>query len=345
MNKLKTALILLMLIPVVFVYAGYYDSVIGLTGEQLKLALRNLISTNTNSSYDGSREEMFGYIDNVNGQVRCVYTGKWFAVTPGTIPNANVINTEHTYAQSWFSSTSSSIKKADLHHLYPTTNAVNSARGNYPFFTVPNHASADVYYNNTPWQSYRGSDGMGHTVFEPADQHKGNVARSLLYFTVRYNDGLIQGGVNMLPILLQWHVSDPVDVTESTRNQEIFDFQHNRNPFVDHPEFVAAIWGPTSNEDPTASPVPDFTLGAVYPNPFSTKASVSVESRGNEDLSVKIFNLKGQLVREEGLAAKAGNQEFVWDGRDANGSELSGGIYIIRISSDACTRIAKVVKG
>ena len=149
----------------------------------------------------------------------------------------------------------------------------------------------------------------------------------------------------MIPILIQWNLTDPVDVQESTRNQEIFDFQSNRNPFVDHPEFVNAIWNPTSVEDPFASPVPDFIVSAVYPNPFTSNAVFSIEAKEHENLVVRIFNIKGQMVRDEEFVAKAGKQEFSWDGKNAAGQELSAGIYIIRINSDKYSSTAKLIKG
>jgi len=333
MTKIKYALIVLMLIPVVFIYAGYYDNVLNLSGDALKNGLRTLISTNTNSSYDNSKTFMFQTADNLGGSVRCVYTGHIYQINSSYNGSSNP-NTEHTYAQSWFSSTNSSIKKADVHHLFPTNSVVNSARGNLPFWTVQNHSSADIYYTSEPWQSYRGSDGNGHTVFEPADQHKGNVARALLYFYVRYNDSLIQGGVNMLPILLQWHAADPVDAAEVTRNQAVFTWQTNRNPFVDHPEFVNRIWAPTSVVDPNGVLVPDFGITAAFPNPFSDTATLTINSKEAQPISVQVYNLRGQVIRTETVNARAGIQEFVWDGNDDKGMKTGTGVFVIRFKSD-----------
>ncbi|HNX37512.1 MAG TPA: endonuclease [Candidatus Cloacimonadota bacterium] len=343
MTKIKYALMILMLLPVVLVYAGYYDNVLNLTGTALKSGLHTLISTNTNSSYDNSKTFMFQHADNLGGSVRCIYTGQIYPISSSYNGSSNP-NTEHTYAQSWFSSTESSIKKADVHHLFPTNSTVNSSRGNLPFWTVANHSSADVYYTTTPWQSYRGSDGNGHTVFEPCDQQKGNVARALLYFNVRYNDSLIQGGVNMLPILLQWHTADPVDAAEVTRNTAVFGWQSNRNPFVDHPEFVSSIWGPTAIDDDLMTPAPDFGITAVYPNPFSGSATLSLDSKESQPISIMIFNLRGQLVRHEVFTAREGLQEYVWDGDDDKGLDSSRGTYIIRLKSDKAEASARVQK-
>lgn len=340
MKKTYSVTLLLLLLPLV-VFAGYYDNVMNLSGDQLRNALRTLISTNTNSSYDNAKLFMFQTADNVNGTVRCIYTGHVYNIS-GSYNGSSDPNTEHTYAQSWFSSSQSSIKKADVHHLFPTRMQANSARGNLPLANVASYSSSEVFYANEPWQSYRGNDGYGHTVWEPAPQSKGNVARALMYFTVRYNDGLIQGGVNMLATLMQWHAQDPVDASEQARNQAVYQYQNNRNPFVDHPEFVNRIWNPTSAEDPLEIPVPQFMIASAYPNPFADDASIAFVAKETLPLSVSIYNLRGQLMREEELVLRAGNSEYVWDGKDSRGTETAAGIYFLRARSGRDTQVIKL---
>ncbi|MOA33361.1 Extracellular ribonuclease precursor [compost metagenome] len=92
--------------------------------------------------------------------------------------------------------------------------------------------------------SKRGTDGQGNTVFEPRNEHKGNVARALLYFYTVYGQNSSTDMVNFRieePTLLKWHQQDPVDADERKRNDIVFGVQGNRNPFVDRPEFVGAI--------------------------------------------------------------------------------------------------------
>ncbi|MDZ4182257.1 MAG: endonuclease, partial [Candidatus Cloacimonadaceae bacterium] len=268
MKTPKILILFALILAFASAHAGYYDNVINLTGQELYLGLRALISTNTYSSYDGAKVYLFQTLDNVNGYVRCIYTGHNYNVGYSYTGSTNP-NTEHTYAQSWFSSPQTSIKKADLHHLFPSNSVVNSSRGNYPLFTVANHASANVYYNDTPWQSYRGNSNNGYTVFEPADETKGNIARALLYFNTRYNDPLTQQNVFMTPDLVAWHYQDPPDAIEIARNQGIYTFQGNRNPYIDHPEFVGRIWGGSSNDDPSAPNASSIVFRSVYPNPFT----------------------------------------------------------------------------
>jgi len=343
MKKHLIAMLFLCLALALGAQGNYYNSVINLTGQSLYLGLRALISTNTNSSYDAAKAELFQDLENVNGNVTCIYTGEVYYVGYN-YTGSNDPNTEHTYAQSWFSSPESSKKKADLHHLFPSNSVVNSSRGNYPLFTVANHNSANVYYNDTPWQSYRGQSSTGYTVFEPADETKGNIARALLYFNTRYNDTLTQQNINMLPVLVQWHYQDPPDTWEINRNQGVYDFQSNRNPFVDHPEFVGRIWGGTDADDPTHVPIAGLTYRTVYPNPFAAGTTLVLDSRNAASASVAVFNVRGQRITGWNAELSAGQSEIAWDGKDSSGSSVPAGVYILRVDTGKDCLDARVLK-
>lgn len=336
----KTILALLITIFVCGLVADYYDGIGDLNQQALLNALRNLIDTNTYSSYDGAKDFLFQELDNVNGTVKCIYTGQVYNISSSYNGSSNP-NTEHTYAQSWFSSSESSRKKADLHHLFITTMQVNSSRGNLPFNNVASTAASTVYYSDTPWQSYRGNDNWGHTVFEPADQSKGNVARALLYFYTRYNDGLNQGGVNMIPTLRTWHQADPPDNAEIARNQDVFEFQTNRNPYVDHPEYVERIWGPVSNDDWVQNSSPDLRIDNIYPNPFRESLQVIVDRKASRTISVDVYNIRGARVYSESLDGN--DNRFDWNGRDFEGRQLGQGIYFIRLSDGESSVSAKAL--
>lgn len=153
---------------------------------------------------------------------------------PNQIPDGNVLNTEHTWPQSRFTGRyDRSMQKSDLHHLFPTDNQMNSIRGNNPFGEVARVAKP----LRCPSKYGRAMNGNAD-VFEPPDNHKGNVARALFYFSTRYE----------LPIdryqeetLRRWHQQDPVDDEELARNEAIQKVQGNRNPFIDHPELAENI--------------------------------------------------------------------------------------------------------
>jgi len=343
-SSIKHLLLALLLVLTFSLQAEYYDNVINLTGQPLFNGLRTLISNNTNTSYDTSKEVLFQTLDNVGGNVTCVYTGQVYNVGYSYTGSSNP-NTEHTYAQSWFTGSDTNKKKSDLHHLFVTNSTVNSSRGNYPFDVVANHSSATVYYTNTPRQSYRGTNASGRTVFEPADQFKGNIARALLYFYTRYSgESLSQQNVDMLPTLLQWHVADPPDAAEVTRNNGVFAYQNNRNPYVDHPEFVGRIWGTANADYEMVMGLDDLQIDRVYPNPFSSGLAISMESKNAASCSTTIYNLKGQKVYYEMVTIPAGKSEWNWNGLDKNGTPAPSGLYFVAVDNGSEREVKRVIK-
>ncbi len=226
--------------------AGYYNSASGLTGTDLKNALHDIIDNNTNTNYDasstGARGQMYAYFDNHSNTVTCFYTGYAVAHAEGTYTAPDGINCEHTFCQSWFQGIpEQAIAKADVHHLFPVEAGVNSSRSNYPMDNV--NSISHTYHVAGDYTSYLGTNTLGATVFEPADVHKGDAARAMLYFSVRYQMDLTQGDVDMLATLIQWHTNDPISTEEINRNDDIYDYQGNRNPFIDVPDYVGDIWG------------------------------------------------------------------------------------------------------
>jgi hypothetical protein len=342
MRKITLTFLLLLLAVLGFAQGNYYNAVINLTGQALYTGLHALIATNTYSSYDGAKTVMFQNIDNVNSTVTCIYTGRVYTIS-STYNGSSDPNTEHTYAQSWFSSSESSIKKADIHHLFPSNSTVNSSRGNLPFDVVSNHSSADVYYTTTPWQSYRGDNFGGYTVFEPCNHSKGDIARALLYFNTRYNDPLTQQNVNMIPICVAWNTQDPPDAVEIARNQAIYEFLGNRNPFVDHPEFVNRIWGTVASDDPSAPEIGDLSITMAYPNPFQSSTTLSLKSKSALSADISIYNIKGQKVRSWQANVPRGASEISWDGHDNDGLQLPAGLYLLKAISGTSYSSARLL--
>lgn len=154
---------------------------------------------------------------------------------PNVVPDNTVINVEHTWPQSKFSRRfPKEMQKSDIHHLYPTDSAMNSLRGNTIFGEVE-HDSGSIKCSTSRF----GSGSAGATlIFEPPADHKGHVARSLFYFSVRY-DMPIRPEEEV--ILKKWNHEHPVDAEEQARNGEIEKVQGNRNPFVDHSELADQI--------------------------------------------------------------------------------------------------------
>jgi endonuclease I len=207
-------------------------------------ALAAVISKHATLSYKMARRYLFGQIhlrQSTNGSyeltdVYCQNTyDKSDGIGPHEIPNHTVINCEHTWPQSRFSSHhSKNTQKTDMHHLYPVDSRSNSSRGNITFAEVNGR---DVHEKCSA--SQRGSDvNSGTTSFEPPPSHRGNVARALFYFSVRYNISIPdQEEVH----LRNWHIDDPADAFEMSRNDQIHALQGNRNPFIDEPDTVDEI--------------------------------------------------------------------------------------------------------
>ena len=153
---------------------------------------------------------------------------------PGILLDDKVINIEHTWPQSRFSKAyAADVQKCDLHHLFPSDSKLNGIRGNFKFAEVDGQKQA----LKCGMSKFGTSNGRGQ-FFEPPDHHKGNVARALFYFSVRYKIAI---DPQEEAFLKKWNKADPVDDEERTRNDDIQKIQGNRNPFVDFPELVDQI--------------------------------------------------------------------------------------------------------
>jgi endonuclease I len=212
----------------------YYSATQNKWAEDLKTALTGIIDGHTSLGYTPARDQMYGNVDNHDGWVECVYTGRRAFFNTRAGATANDFNCEHTWPQSFFSEAEP--MRGDLFQIRPSDMTANTKRANLDFGVV----------TTVTWSqggSKLGYDATSQQVFEPRDVHKGNVARIHFYFLIRY-DGLYNGYVNCTKMeghFRNWHISDPVDSLESLRNDNVCALQSNRNPFVDHPEFADRI--------------------------------------------------------------------------------------------------------
>ena len=254
--------------------AGYYNNAANKTGEELRAALHNIIKNDSHTTYNGLWAAYYQtdkrgtnkvwdiYSDNPDGQLPYEYV-----LGDNQCGNYNgegsCYNREHLWAQSWAKGTK---HETDLHHVYPTDGYVNQRRGNSAFGEV----------GNTTWTSLNGGKlgkctTTGYSgnldVFEPIDEYKGDIARAIMYVSVRYytedsdwGSSTMTNKSEILPwavtMLLRWHAEDPVSDKEIARNEAVYGIQGNRNPFVDHPEYAAAIWAPNNTYQITASVSP-----------------------------------------------------------------------------------------
>lgn len=206
--------------------APLYSSLKGLCGKKFREGLWKKIATNKDLGYRPARQVMFSILDNDGGEVCGVYSTECIATT--SIPDAKYFNTEHSWCQSWGATGKA---KSDLHHLYPVKSRLNSKRNNYPFCEVE-----DATWGQDG--SYFGKSFSGTTCFEPPRLHKGELARAMLYFSVRYTRPIDS---EQEEFFRQWSKDQRVTSKEYYRNEGIYKHQGNRNPFVNYPGFADLI--------------------------------------------------------------------------------------------------------
>ncbi|HMS34113.1 MAG TPA: endonuclease [Ignavibacteria bacterium] len=270
-----------------------YSFTQGLIDEPLKIALKNFCSTNTNNNYTTSRTAMFSTIDDYNSDdtIECVYTGRKVYTTG--IPSVNPpqsMNTEHTFPQGFFSQAEP--MRSDIHHLYPTDETANNRRNNYDFGFV---------VSNITWEgggSKLGLDAGSNIVFEARDQQKGNIARCLFYFLIRYqNYGGYMDAVQE-NVLRQWNLLDTVDAHERFRENGIEAFQNNRSPFVDHPEFIDRIKS-------TFSVIPFIPRPEISASPFQYRFD-TLAVNDTASLILSLFNYGTGNLNISNISSSAG---------------------------------------
>jgi endonuclease I len=268
---------------------------------------------------------------------------------------------EHTWPKSFgFPSDGSSVLPyTDCHMLFLCNSSYNSSRSNNVYDTVT------TITQSYPTANYNGESGTNYRQYllpegrwETWLGRRGDVARAQLYADVRYEGegsepdliltddiNLIVGsntGSNMdvaymgiLTTLLQWHVQDPVSDRERNRNDIVHSYQGNRNPFIDHPEWVLPIfqgWISGVRDMPVAS----ATIESVYPNPFNPNTSVAFSLPEAGQVRVEVFTVGGRLVRvllNDDFAA--GRHTLRWDGTDQSGVAAASGAYFFRVQSAA----------
>lgn len=168
---------------------------------------------------------------------------------------------EHSFPKSWWGggTTNSDTSYTDLHHILPSDGSLNASKSNLPpgIVTLPSRTGSNGFMvGDNP------SLPCSSSYFEPIDEYKGDYARMYFYMACRYESDWAswqslspEGSCAMmsnsctayapwlLQILLNWHANDPVSSKELDRNNAVYSIQGNRNPFIDHPEWIGQIWG------------------------------------------------------------------------------------------------------
>ncbi|HEY9115235.1 MAG TPA: endonuclease [Bacteroidales bacterium] len=251
---------------------GYYNGTEGKDGEQLKAALNDIISGHTVYSYFTSKE-IFKLSDadpDNPSNVICVYSGFSYPNNNyGT--SGNTLNREHVWAKSHGNFADWNPMYSDVHNLKPEDASVNQSKSNkdYDNGGTQHPEATECYFTDSTW--------------EARDAVKGDIARIIFYMSTRYegengeidlevvdhNNTYPNAQHGKLSTLLQWNLQDPPDEFERNRNNVIYSFQKNRNPFIDNPEFAQLIWG-----GGTANPV---SIANIHLNPENAVAEEPIE--------------------------------------------------------------------
>lgn len=323
---------------------SYYDQANNLSGDDLKEALHQIISNHVIFPYTSNSTDTWDILQesdqdpNENNNMILVYTGRsqdkgyrdgsgnYSQYENGNGTQSNSWNREHIWPKSHGFPDEDDNAYTDVHNLKPCDRSVNSSRGTKDFdFGGNQHSEAsDCLTDSDSW--------------EPPDYVKGDIARILFYMVVRYDPGVDHENntfdlelvdyttpnntepiLGKLSSLLDWHLSDPVDDFEINRNEIIFGFQENRNPFIDHPNLVNYLWGDNVglvwNENLNV-PENEIIKTIIYPNPSSGTVNFSTDM---EDEIIGIFNLNGQNILNK-----------IIDSSNSVELDLPSGIYFLR---------------
>jgi hypothetical protein len=330
--------------------SGYYNSLDGLADNALRQALQDIIAeegvvrTQTYADVNDILAEADQNPLNSN-QVWLVYSEIGRAKLD-LQTNSNSVgkwNREHTYPRSrggffaleedeiadgievFFNTTADSLRHgySDAHALRAADGPENSSRNN-------------KNYGDPALGGYNGPMNTGASFY-------GDVARSVLYMDVRYNglavidgypvsDPLNPGELGDLVTLLDWHRNDPPDDFEMNRNNVVYTWQFNRNPFIDQPDLVEYIWGTEAGNDwdqELSVSEFDMTRIQVFPNP--SNGTISIKGLETEAI-VDVYSIEGRLIK----TLKATSNLVI----DIN---LKGGVYVLQITSENRTTIKKLI--
>ena len=320
---------------------GYYDSLDGLSGAALEQALQDIIA-------DPTVVRAQTYTDVID-------ILKEADQNPENSNEIWMVYTEQGRAKLDFQTNASNIGKWNREHTFPRSlagynsiEADDTGDGIDVFWTTE---ADSLRHGNSDAHALRAVDGQENS--SRGNQHygqytgpsgnlgsfKGDVARSVLYMQIRYN-GLsvvngypsITGQMGDLATLLDWHRNDPPDDFEMNRNNVVYNWQFNRNPFIDQPDLVEYIWGTnvgdTWNQNLSTDTF-ETSFVKIYPNPTTDKLYVS----GKEQYyNISMFSSEGRLVLKQQVA----NNNYI-------DLKIASGLYLVKIETENNQSLVKKI--
>ena len=336
---------------------GYYSQAEGKSGIDLKESIHQIIANHNVFPYTSSNTDTWDILqlsdqDPLNNEnMILVYTersqdklyrdgsGNYSSFENGNGTQNNAWNREHIWPKSHGFPDEDDNAYTDVHNLKPSDRSVNSSRGtkDYDFGGSQHSEATDCLTDSDSW--------------EPSDSVKGDIARILFYMVVRYDPGYDHNNnsfdlelvdyttpnnndpiLGKLSSLIQWHYDDPVDDFEINRNEIIYEFQENRNPFIDHPNLVNFIWGENIGENWDESLGLDNILDEnliLFPNP---SAGILNFNKYLNNERIEIFSLKGYKVFDQ----------LVFNSNSIT-LNLDSGVYMLKISNNSNVTKHKII--
>ena len=334
----------------------YYQEANGKSSEQLKEALYQIISNHVVFPYTSSSTDSWDILQlsdqdpQNHDNMILVYTGRsqdkgyrdgtgnYSQYENGNGTHNNSWNREHVWPKSHGFPDEDDNAYTDVHNLKPCDRSVNSSRGtkDYDYGGSQHSEATECLTDSDSW--------------EPSDSVKGDIARILFYMVVRYDPGYDHDNnsfdlelvdyttpgnndpiLGKLSSLIQWHIDDPVDDFEINRNEIIFGFQENRNPFIDHPNLVNFLWGESVGE------IWNDSLNLIN-NSFQNIQIYQKENSGNIVFSQ---NISQALLSLYSITGKKIN-EYILDDANFLNIDVEAGFYFIELLDLATSK--RVVK-
>ncbi len=306
----------------------------GLSCEQVRswIKVNHYDGQHTELGYNEARRRMYGAIDNepTRNTVVCVYSG-YEDPLPYNVNNSttypNPINCEHTVPQSFYGSAEP--MRSDIHHLFPTYQNWNSLRSNFPFSDIDDATTTawlieDIAINTIPTNRIDEHSEYFGSTFEPREDHKGDLARAVMYFYTMYPS---VGNINDcgdIYTLMAWHYQDPPSAKEIERNNRIETYQGNRNPYVDDVNLVDLAWGCLVDANNQPQLIDNI---ALRPNPVQDMLYVETTINEATTLTYTIVSATGQIINRKRYNKDAGSYSFSFSTRN-----LAAGTYMLTVS-------------
>lgn len=339
--------------------AGYYNTALGLNGQQLEAALHDIISNGyTSLSYTPGLWNAYYTTDTkANGKLWDIYSDipggtPAYEYTMGTNQCGNgsnhensCYNREHAWPQSKFGSNYPMY--SDLWIAYPTDYYVNGQRGDLPYGKVG--TATKTFTNGSKLGNNTYSGAPSGNCYEPIDSFKGDIARSYFYIVTRYLadsskfiDWEMATKATLKPwaiqMLLEWHHLDPVSAKEVNRNNAAAALQHSRNPFIDYPQFVDCIWAGGNCSSLSVAGIAGLKKNILsYPVPAHDHVMVDWQMLSpDEVLAIDVLNLQGQNVYHKD-ASRSENQLNIAT------QDWAQGIYLLQVKTKDGIQTQKLV--